>query len=309
MAGALRPVVVRGLAAAVGALALIGWGASAAHAADGRVRLTTWTKVVDHGGRAVIRGNVTGELNEYLVALERFDEGKWDVLGAATPRRSGNFKISISSVEKTFVYRLRTRAPHSNAVSGSFKIRVAASIELEVTPAQLLAGESVHISGSVVPQSANGSVSIRQAVGGRTVGLGEARLADGRFELDAVPKAGAGVIVAVMSGGDDYGAASAERLLTVFRPAEATWYGPGFFGNGTACGQVYTQDILGVAHRTLPCGTFVSLFFGGKVLTVPVIDRGPYSSADWDLSAATARELGFDGRQTIGVLKARQPGE
>src|SRR4029077_11272191 len=39
----------------------------------------------------------------------------------------------------------------------------------------------------------------------------------------------------------------------------ASWYGPGFYGNRTACGQVYTPEIVGVAHRTLRCGTMVVL--------------------------------------------------
>src|SRR5215211_2242068 len=37
-----------------------------------------------------------------------------------------------------------------------------------------------------------------------------------------------------------------------------SWYGPGFFGNGTACGHEYTRELMGVAHRTLPCGTLVT---------------------------------------------------
>ena len=37
-----------------------------------------------------------------------------------------------------------------------------------------------------------------------------------------------------------------------------SWYGPGFFGSGTACGQTYTKTLMGVAHRTLPCGTLVT---------------------------------------------------
>lgn len=83
----------------------------------------------------------------------------------------------------------------------------------------------------------------------------------------------------------------------------------GFFGNSTACGQVYNEQILGVAHRTLPCGTPVTFFHNEILLTVPVIDRGPYSSAEWDLSAETARRLGFSGREIIGVLLASEPGE
>ena len=73
----------------------------------------------------------------------------------------------------------------------------------------------------------------------------------------------------------------------------ASWYGPGFYGNRTACGQVYTPEIAGVAHRTLPCGTMLSLTFGGRTVTVPVIDRGPFiAGRTLDLSNATRAALG-----------------
>ena len=68
----------------------------------------------------------------------------------------------------------------------------------------------------------------------------------------------------------------------------ASWYGPGFYGNRTACGQVYTPEIIGVAHRTLRCGTMVTIEFRGRSMTVPVIDRGPYiAGRTLDLSNAT----------------------
>jgi rare lipoprotein A (peptidoglycan hydrolase) len=66
-----------------------------------------------------------------------------------------------------------------------------------------------------------------------------------------------------------------------------SWYGPGFYGSGTACGQKYTDTIMGVAHRTLPCGTLVTFRnpANGRQITVPVIDRGPYvSGRQWDMS-------------------------
>lgn len=73
----------------------------------------------------------------------------------------------------------------------------------------------------------------------------------------------------------------------------ASWYGPGFYGNRTACGQVYTPEIQGVAHRTLPCGTLLQLEFGGRTVTVPVIDRGPFiAGRTLDLSNATRAALG-----------------
>jgi hypothetical protein len=97
--------------------------------------------------------------------------------------------------------------------------------------------------------------------------------------------------------------ASAELAVTVYRPAPATWYGPGFFGNQTACGQTLREDTLGVAHRTLPCGTKVALFYGGRTQTVEVIDRGPFSAtADWDLTQATAESLGMTGSGTVGAV-------
>ena len=68
----------------------------------------------------------------------------------------------------------------------------------------------------------------------------------------------------------------------------ASWYGPGFYGNRTACGQVYTPEIIGVAHRTLRCGTMLVLEYRGRTMTVAVIDRGPYiAGRTLDLSNAT----------------------
>jgi rare lipoprotein A (peptidoglycan hydrolase) len=73
----------------------------------------------------------------------------------------------------------------------------------------------------------------------------------------------------------------------------ASWYGPGFYGNKTACGQTYTPEILGVAHLTLPCGTRLALTYGSRSVTVTVIDRGPYvAGRAIDLSNATRLALG-----------------
>jgi hypothetical protein len=90
---------------------------------------------------------------------------------------------------------------------------------------------------------------------------------------------------------------------TIFRPATASWYGPGFFGRRTACGGRLTRRTLGVAHKTLPCGTDVQLYHRGKTITVPVIDRGPFHPGrEWDLTHATARALGMSATSTVGAL-------
>lgn len=86
----------------------------------------------------------------------------------------------------------------------------------------------------------------------------------------------------------------------------ASWYGPGFYGNRTACGQVYSPQIMGVAHKTLPCGTLLVLSYGGRSVTVPVIDRGPYvAGRTLDLSNATKASLGCPDLCTLLMQFAR----
>ena len=85
----------------------------------------------------------------------------------------------------------------------------------------------------------------------------------------------------------------------------ATWYGPGLFGNGTACGQQLTPQTWGIAHRTLPCGTLVTLTHKGRTVAVRVIDRGPYSGATIDLTAKTKRFLRFTAG-TVRMVKVHK---
>lgn len=91
--------------------------------------------------------------------------------------------------------------------------------------------------------------------------------------------------------------ALAQRRMAV---RGASWYGPGLYGNPTACGQRLTTSLQGVAHRRLPCGTRVTLAHNGRFVTVPVVDRGPYvDGLTFDLTYATARALGFSGTQRL----------
>lgn len=68
-----------------------------------------------------------------------------------------------------------------------------------------------------------------------------------------------------------------------------SWYGPGFYGNGGACGMLGPEglqsDTVGVAHRTLPCGTKVTFKYNGRTVTTRVMDRGPYvAGRTWDMT-------------------------
>ena len=117
----------------------------------------------------------------------------------------------------------------------------------------------------------------------------------GRFQMRAVPQDGAR-------------AASAQHALavTVYKPAVATWYGPGFYGRRTACGKKMSRRLVGVAHKKLPCGTQVALYYKGQTLTAPVVDRGPFrKGTTWDLTYAAAQKLGFEHTDEIGAVRLR----
>lgn len=98
------------------------------------------------------------------------------------------------------------------------------------------------------------------------------------------------------------------RALTLYKRSRVTWYGPGFYGRKTACGKKMSKKLLGVAHKTLPCGTLVELYNDGNVVTVPVVDRGPFrKGTSYDLTSATAQALGVTATTTIGAVRAVVP--
>lgn len=116
----------------------------------------------------------------------------------------------------------------------------------------------------------------------------------GRLRLRAIP----------VSSASRASGTGPELEVTVLRPGVATWYGPGFWGRRTACGLRLRKVTVGVAHRTLPCGTQVQLLYRGRTLLAPVIDRGPFTRGRaWDLTRATRAALGIRaGVFTIGAL-------
>ena len=81
---------------------------------------------------------------------------------------------------------------------------------------------------------------------------------------------------------------------------KASWYGPGFHGEPMANAQIYNQNKISVAHRTLPLGIKVKVtnLKNGKTIIAPVLDRGPYVkengrySREIDLSRKAAKLLG-----------------
>jgi rare lipoprotein A (peptidoglycan hydrolase) len=89
----------------------------------------------------------------------------------------------------------------------------------------------------------------------------------------------------------------AELSFTPYRLAGASWYGgKTMWGRHTACGQILRPTTIGVANKTLPCGTPVKFVWHGHSVIAPVIDRGPYvTGRSWDLTSAAAESLEFEG--------------
>ncbi len=177
------------------------------------------------------------------------------------------------------------------------------------SPASTFVRSGVSISGTVPASDAGDTVEVDQlpaSPGASWVPVAVVHAAsDGTFDATWHTKgAGQLTIRAVVQDGQASTAAASPPALsvTVYKRSIATLYGPGFYGHHTACGVVLRRRTIGVANRTLPCGTEVEVYYKGSVMTVPVIDRGPYAHhANWDLTMATGRALGMEGTAVIGA--------
>jgi hypothetical protein len=185
----------------------------------------------------------------------------------------------------------------------------AAGATLAADPGALL-GRVTRFRGALPDATPGATVQIQRLdpVAGWVQEATAVTSAGGAFLARWRPKVvGSYTVRAVVAGSQVQAAAAAPTVpVTIYRPALTTWYGPGLYGHKTACGQVLSHRIMGVAHRTLPCGTPVTLYFAGRTVVVPVIDRGPFSNgAHYDLTSATAQQLGMTETSTIGVVPQR----
>jgi hypothetical protein len=182
-----------------------------------------------------------------------------------------------------------------------------ARLEVRARRLNVLVGERAELSGVLEEGEARapaGTPVTLERRAGRTwreVGRGRTG-AQGRFSLSYVPREpGSGALRVAFPGDATAGAATRTvGRLEAFRLAEASWYGG---GGSLACGGELTSATLGVANKTLPCGTLVTLRYGGRTIRVPVVDRGPYvEGREFDLTEATKRELGFVGTGEVWTI-------
>ena len=91
---------------------------------------------------------------------------------------------------------------------------------------------------------------------------------------------------------------SSNNLLTILYKdrgtMRASWYGPRFHGRFTANGEIYNQNAMTAAHKSMKFGTILRITNprNNKSVIVRINDRGPYiTGRQIDLSKAAAEEL------------------
>ncbi len=178
--------------------------------------------------------------------------------------------------------------------------RVESHVSLHLSGHSVLGGNGVAVHGKVRPSGRHRVKVVFSGPGARV--LSTTTRANGTFALRWSPDGIGNYAVRAFGvhGARTRGSVSIARRLTSYRQAGASYYGPGLYGNGVACGGTLMPGTMGVANKTLPCGTKVKLRYHGRSVTVPVIDRGPYvAGRDYDLTEAVKERLGFPGVGTV----------
>jgi hypothetical protein len=237
-------------------------------------------------------------------------QGPWQTLAGSRITPAGTFRIRtrlrhsgylrvVSSpplATTASVSPAATAAPQS---SPALPVVVHAHFRVRPRTVAVLAGHSVVYGGRLLPARARRQVSLQVQAGHGWRTLGRARTGRrGGFRIRAATVSGQSRRLRIVFAGDQANARSiqpAGRMVT-FTADTASWYNDA--GN-TACGY---HAGLGVANRSLPCGTRVRIYYGGRTVTATVDDRGPYvGGRNWDLNQNTAAALGFGGVGTVWV--------
>src|SRR5665213_1040126 len=200
------------------------------------------------------------------------------IAGSTTPPWAGPTRTSLSASRT----ELNVLEGHATSVTG----KLSTAVDEGAPDPRAVDSRASGLAGQVVTLQALGSHGWRTLAHTRT-GAG------GRFRLRYMPRETTSERLRLRFAGDaeDLGAHRRLGRLNVYRLAAASWYGG---GGELACGGALTSATLGVANKTLPCGTLVTLRYDGRSVRVAVIDRGPYvAGREFDLTEATKQALGF----------------
>jgi len=271
---------------------------------------------VRFGERVTLRGHFPGAPGRSVQVQHRSANGKVFRQVATTrtrqnsrwrarvkPRGTGMWRARLSSASRSPEpggEQLLEEPVTVDSETGAKRVQVRSVTDVRAKN-HTLVGDGVRIRGRVKP---GGSRKVLVKVGGKRMKT----RADRRGRFDVRWNAGSTGTFKVRARARGNARASGSGAkggrVNVYRKAQASWYGPGFYGNRTACGQTLSSGMLGVAHKTLACGTKLKLRHGSKTVNVKVIDRGPYAgNREFDLTEATRNKLGFGHTGTILTSK------
>lgn len=235
---------------------------------------------------------------EVQIEFRPIGADNWHDAGRTRVGRRGRFSERVGVPRSG---RFRAISSGGQATEAT-KVRIKSVTRARVSTKNADVGEKVHVKGHVAPGAAGRRVAIR--AGGRT--LHTRTGASGRFRVAWKADDAGEYTVRAKAEGDRIAAGSGDRAgrVQVFRGAVASYYGPGFYGHRTACGGTLEPDTIGVANKSMPCGTKLTLRYKGREVDAKVIDRGPYSGdREFDLTEATKNKLGFPSTGVVGVSK------
>ena len=291
--GRLRLAGLAALALWIGALCA-GPVAAPGQAGPTITKLAVEADRVPYGRHLHVSGSVEPPAaGRSVVLLHASSGGRYRPLARATTGPDGRYSLRVRPSHSG---RLRA-AVDGGPPSESRHVTVTARLRGRMEQ-HLLGLRPAPVTGSLLPGAGGRRVVLESRSNGRWITVARARTGrGGRFSAVWRPPAVGRHRLRLRFPGDRRNGrvsqAPANRV-NVYRAARASWYGPGFYGRRTACGQIVRPHTLGVAHRHLRCGTRVTFHYRGRTVTVPVIDRGPYAGGRvWDLTAATKRALRF----------------
>lgn len=254
-----------------------------------------------------MRGRLSADAAGDRVALQYAPRGRrWRPIATTVVTASGRYRFHVplrtsGALRVVMVPEAGAVAAEAPARSRARRVAVTGRLVVGRHGHDVRAGAAVHVRGTLLPRVRGRRVVVEAGARGRWHVAARARTrANGHFDARLVARQVGTQRLRVRFAGDRRNARARARAgtLQAYRAGLASWYG--LYGGALACGGTLGYETLGVAHKTLPCGTKVTLRYGGREVTVPVIDRGPYvGGREWDLTGATARRLGFDG---VGIV-------
>lgn len=248
---------------------------------------------VRYGDKVRLAGTVPGLSGVRVeIGFQRRGSGSWRTARTTETDPAGSYAARVTP-RASGSYRA---VPANGQPSEPVPVRVRSRTKVRVKK-HVVRGTKVKVKGRVRP---GGRRLVKLKLPGRdqrTRTNGK-----GRFTERWRPQGTGRGKVRAMARGNRVAAGSRSRAhkVTVYRRASASWYGPGLYGNGLACGGSLSPSTVGVAHRSMKCGTKLTLRHGNRSVRVKVIDRGPFAAGrEFDLTAATKNRLGFGSTGTV----------